>query len=138
MRLLNRVLGAIVATTGLILAGWAPGVFTVLTQQQLPPAIASDSAAMSVWSGVAFARVFGAVLFGVGAVLWATNASVVRAKAVQTALFFSFALATAVVAAQQIAIWTNGVGWALAGLFAALAIATGARLAPAGRTLSWR
>jgi hypothetical protein len=138
MRLLNRVLGAVVATTGLVLTGWAPGVFTLLTQQQLPPAVSSDSAAMAVWSGVAFVRVFGGVLFGVGAVLWVTNASVVRVRAVQTTLFFSFALATAVVAAQQIAIWTNGVGWALAGLFAALAIATGVRLAPAGRTLSWR
>jgi hypothetical protein len=119
------VLGLVVMSVGLGLAGWAPPAFEMLSGQVLPAPVAANEAAMAVWSGIAFVRVFGAVLFGMGAVLWTSNARVPRPRATQGVLFVSSAFAGLVVAAQQVAIWANAVGWTLVGFFAALTIITG-------------
>ncbi|HYT68401.1 MAG TPA: hypothetical protein VEL51_18390 [Vicinamibacterales bacterium] len=133
MRLLNRTLGCLVALIGLGLAGWAPPAFEVLSGRVLPTPVASDQVAMTVWSGVAFVRVFGAILFGAGAVCWASNAQIPKTRVIQASLFVSFVLAGLIVSAQQVAIWANAVGWVLAGLFCALAAATGIPLVRPGR-----
>ena len=125
MRLLSRFIGLVVMSVGLGLAGWAPAAFEVLSGQVLPAPVATDQAAMAVWSGVAFVRVFGAILFGMGAVLWTSNARVPRPRATQGVLFVSSAFAGLVVTAQQVAIWANAVGWTLVGFFAALTVVTG-------------
>jgi hypothetical protein len=128
MRVINRSLGCLGVAVGLALAGWAPPILGLLTGQPMPVPVASDPQAMAVWSGVAFARVCGAVLAGLGAVLFASSAPVVRPRNVTASLFASSLLATAVVVAQQVAIWTNAVGWTLAGLFGFFTVATAMQL----------
>jgi hypothetical protein len=146
MRVLNRILGLLVAMVGFGLAGWAPPAFEllsghslpipVLSGHSLPIPVATDPAAMTAWSGVAFVRVFGAVLFGIGATLWASNARTPRPRVLHAILFVSFVFAGLIVWAQQVAIWGNTVGWALVALFGALAISTGVALAWSGNRTS--
>src|SRR5262245_42363239 len=121
MRVLNGAVGILVAAAGGWIALWAPPAFETLTGSTLPVPAAAEPAAMAVWSGVAFLRVVGAVLFGIGVVLWAASAPVVNPRRVQTALLISSAFAGLVTWAQQVAIWTNAVGWGLVGLFGVLA-----------------
>ena len=128
MRVLNRVMGGLVAVLGFVIAGWAPLAFEVLSGRALPAPVASDQAAMTVWSGVAFVRAFGAVLFGIGAVLWAANARTPRPRITHAALFLSAVFAALIVAVQQVAIWSNATGWALVSVFAAMTIVSGLRL----------
>ena len=125
MQLVNRALGLLVAVIGVGLALWAPPAFEMLTGHRLPFPAANDGAAMVVWSGVAFLRVFGAVLFGIGAVLWSSNARAATSRGIRLALFLSSVFASLLVWSQQVAIWANSVGWALVGLFGVLAITTG-------------
>ena len=124
MRRLNRVLGLFVAILGVGLALWAPAGFERLTGQPLPVPAANDQAAMIAWSGVAFVRVFGAVLLAIGAALWASTTGAAT-RGVQLALCLSAAFAGVIVWAQQVAIWANSVGWALVALFGVLAISSG-------------
>jgi len=129
MRVLIRILGFLVASLGFGLALWGPPAFERLSGHSLPIPVATDPAAMTVWSGVAFVRVFGAVLFGIGATLWASHARNPRPRALHAVLFVSFLFAGLIVWAQQVAIWGNTVGWVLVGVFGALAISTGIALA---------
>ena len=133
MRLLNRAVGWMAVVVGLVLVGWAPPILALLSGHALPAPVASDPAAMVVWSGVAFARVCGAVVAGMGAVLFASSAVVFRPSLVAAALLASSVLATAVVASQQVAIWTNALGWGLVFLFACFAAAAGLQLARSSR-----
>jgi hypothetical protein len=128
MQTISRVLGVVVAALGLFLAGWAPVVFASLSGHALPAPVASSETAMSVWSGVAFARVFGALVFAVGAVLWASTAPVAKARSIHVALLAGFAFATLMVWSQQVAIWANAVGWSLVGLFGVLTLLTAVTL----------
>jgi hypothetical protein len=88
---------------------------------------------MVIWSGVAFVRVFGAVLFSLGAALWANSARISQPRVTQTVLFVSCVFAGLIVWSQQVAIWTNAVGWVLVGLFFALAATTGVGLLTGSR-----
>ena len=124
MRALNRGVGIVVALLGFGLAAWAPLFFSSLSGHPLPNPVATNSLAMAIWSGVAFARAFGAVLVGVGAVLWASNATGDRPQLVQRLLCASFIFATLIAWIQQVAIWSGPIGWALVGLFGGLAIVT--------------
>ena len=125
MRVLNRLLGLIVAAVGVGLAGWAPMVFGLVTGLPLPAPVASDKAAMMVWSGLAFVRIFGAVLTGIGALLWTVNAARPRAETLQTVICGTAIFAALVTWAQQVAIWSNSIGWLLVALFGAVAVVTG-------------
>ena len=80
---------------------------------------------MAIWSGVAFVRVFGAALFGLGAALWASNSPAPRPRLTQAVLFVSFVFGGLIVWAQQVAIWANETGWALVVLFFVLAAISG-------------
>ncbi len=127
MRMLNRVLGLLVAAIGMAVAGFGPSVFEALSGRTLPAPIGGDRDAMVVWSGVAFARAFGAVVFGIGAALWAVNASAPRQRAVHLSFFVGFLFAALIVWSQQTSIWTGSTGWALVALFAALAAVSAVR-----------
>lgn len=133
MRVFNRILGLLVASAGVGLAGWAPPVFELLSGRALPTPVATDETAMVIWSGVAFVRVFGAALVGLGAALWASNAAIPKPRVIQASLFVSFIFAGLIVWTQQVAIWANAVGWALVTLFFLLAIVTGITLVRPGR-----
>lgn len=122
MRALTRFLAFGVALTGLVLAGWGPVVFEALTGRALPAPIATDAAAMTAWSGIAFLRVLGAALGVLGAVagtLLAKEPSLQRAWRV---LAGTTALTAVLVLAQTWAVWGTMLGGLLAGAFAVLAL----------------
>jgi len=118
---LNRVLGLLVAASGVVAASWGPRVFEFVSGQVLPPPAANDPAAMAAWSGVAFLRVLGALLLGFGALLWVASGGMASARRIHVVVLAMSAFAVLILTAQQIAIWTNGTGWFLAGLFAVVA-----------------
>jgi len=128
MRLINRMAGSVVALVGLLLAGWAPPAFELLSGRALPLPVASDPTAMTIWSGVAFVRVLGALLVSVGLILWAANARAPRPRVFQAIVCAGALFAALITSAQQIAIWTNAVGWALVGLFGVIATISACRL----------
>jgi hypothetical protein len=136
MRWMNSILGLIIMAAGFSLAGWAPLAFEVFSGRTLPVPVPTDATAMTIWSGVAFVRVFGAVFFGLGAVLWGSHTRTLGPRATQKALFVSSAFATLVVLAQQVAIWSNAVGVALVGLLCALMIVSGINLLRSGELIT--
>jgi hypothetical protein len=85
----------------------------------------NDRTAMAIWSGVAFARVFGALLVSVGLIVWAANARTPRAGVFRVIVCGGALFAALITSSQQIAIWTNAVGWALVALFGAIAAVSG-------------
>ncbi len=123
MRPVSRYLALAVAAFGVLLAGWGPVVFEVISGRQLPLPVATDEAAMLAWSGVAFLRVLGATLFVLGIVLNVSHRAPLSPRAPARALAISAAFATLVVLAQAQAIWSTAFGFLLAGIFAALALA---------------
>jgi len=115
----------VIVAVGFGLAGWAPPAFEVLSGYTLPPPVATDMTAMTIWSGVAFVRAFGAVLLGLGGVLWAANTRTPGTRSVEKAVFVSSTFAVVIVLTQQVAIWANAVGFVLVALFCAVALISG-------------
>jgi hypothetical protein len=74
--------------------------------------------------GVAFVRACGAVLFGLGAVLWAASARA-GPRNIEKAVFISSAFAAVILLTQQVAIWANAVGFVLVGLFCVVTLISG-------------
>jgi hypothetical protein len=113
-------------------------VFGLVTGLPLPAPVASDKTAMMVWSGLAFVRIVGALLTGIGAVLWTVNAARPRAETLQTVLCGTAIFAALITSAQQVAIWSNSIGWLLVALFGAIAAVSGLRLRRTAPTLATR
>lgn len=86
------------------------------------PARAS-TLAVQVWTGIAFMRLVGALLAGVGVIAWCARAltSGDAQLAVGRGLLWLSVLAFFTALAQQLAIWTNPAGWLLVALFLGLA-----------------
>jgi len=85
------------------------------------------------WHVTAFARMFGAALFGYGFLLWAVSRAVnelsaANLRSVLMALLLGNLLAAVVSITQQSSIWYNSAGWVTSGIFAALTLAYGALL----------
>ncbi|OGO39393.1 MAG: hypothetical protein A2W35_13215 [Chloroflexi bacterium RBG_16_57_11] len=100
------------------------------------PELSIDST--TYWHLAAFARMFGAALFGYGFLLFALREAVNELSAahqrrVVMALLLSNLLAAVVSITQQSSIWYNPAGWVTTGVFAALTLAYGAMLV-AGRS----
>ena len=96
-----------------------------MTGLPLPAPVASDKTAMMVWSGLAFVRIFGAVLTGIEGLLWTVNAARPRAETLQMVICGTAIFAALVTWAQQVAIWSNSIGWLLVALFGAVAAVSG-------------
>ncbi len=124
----SRAIGLIAMLVGFAFASWAPRAFVAISGRPLPVPRSEDAIPMIAWSGVAFARAFGAVLLGLGAVLWITARGRRDDAALHKVLFASSVFATLVVLAQQVAIWSNVVGFVLVGILASIAVATGVDL----------
>ncbi len=132
MRMLNRILGLLAAAIGMAIAGFGPSVFELVSGRALPAPLGGDRDAMLVWSGVAFVRAFGAVLFAIGAALWATSGPVLKPRAIHGAFFIGFLFAALILWSQQSSVWSGAAGWTLVLLFFALAAVSLLRLmAPA-------
>lgn len=85
------------------------------------------------WHLAAFARMFGAALFGYGFLLWSLRGAVEAMpgktrNSVAAALLLGNLLAAVVSLTQQSSIWYNAAGWVTSGVFAALALAYTAML----------
>jgi len=88
---------------------------------------------IAYWHVTAFARMFGAALFGYGFLLWAVSRavdefSVENLRSVLMALLLGNLLAAIVSIAQQSSFWYNAAGWVTSGVFTALTLAYGAIL----------
>lgn len=127
MRLLSKMIAMLTMVTGLGMALYGNLVFEVVSGHALPVPVAEDSDAMAIWSGVAFARIAGAAILCLGAVLWAANQAPQRESLMHRTLFWPAVLATLVTLSQQEAIWSATSGVVLVGLFAVIAVTTGIR-----------
>ena len=88
---------------------------------------------IAYWHVTAFARMFGAALFGYGFLLWAVSRGVdelsaANQRSIVMALLLSSLLSAVVSITQQSSIWYNAAGWITSGVFAVLTLAYGAML----------
>ena len=88
---------------------------------------------ITYWHVTAFARMFGAALFGYGFLLWAVSRaanelSAANLRSVLMALLLGNLLAAIVSITQQSSFWYNAAGWVISGIFAVLTLAYGAFL----------
>jgi hypothetical protein len=88
---------------------------------------------LAYWHVTAFARMFGAALFGYGFLLWAISRAVnemsaANLRSVLMALLLGNLLAAIVAITQQSSFWYNAAGWVTSGIFAALTLAYGVTL----------
>ena len=82
------------------------------------------------WQVTAFARMFGAALFGFGLLLWALRGLVDKLspgdrRGLLFALLLTNLMGFIVALTQQFAVWQSLAGWILTGLFALLLLAYG-------------
>ena len=92
------------------------------------PELSIDST--TYWHLTAFARMFGAALFGYGFLLFAlreaiSELSAAHQRRIVMALLLSNLLATVVSITQQSSIWYNAAGWVTSGVFALLTLTYG-------------
>jgi len=95
--------------------------------------------AQTYWQIAAFVRMFGAVLFGFGFVLWALRDFVdgmgARSRrGLVFALFLANLMAFIVSITQQSAVWGSAAGWVTTGVFAVLLLVYGYFLVQESRT----
>lgn len=88
---------------------------------------------ITYWHVTAFARMFGAALFGYGFLLWAVSRladelSAANLRSVLMALLLGNLMAAIVSITQQSSFWYNAAGWVTSGIFALLTLAYGAFL----------
>jgi hypothetical protein len=121
----NRAIGLLTMLIGLFVASWGPTVFQAVTGRSLPEPLAQDPSAMTVWTGVAFARAFGAALVVVGAFLWATNRPENKRNGMSIAPVMAAVFGALVIAAQRQAIWATSAGLVFVALSAVIAITSG-------------
>ena len=127
---LNRLttIYAVIATVlGLVFFLWGPVLLSLYGVPQLPSPVVGDVNAMSMWSGVAFVRTFGAVLFAFGVLLWFVRSisDPVVQRNLAVALFVGTGLVGLVTLIQQIAIWNSVAGWVTFGMLALFALGYG-------------
>jgi len=117
----------VLLVSGLALSGWGPVLIRRYGAGAIPDPVPSDEAAMTVWAGISFLRLFGAALFGVGVVsLFTRSLSRVEAqKAVSRGLSGAMLVIFVVALLQQIAIWSTTLGWLTVGLLLLVALGYG-------------
>lgn len=130
-RRLLVIAGAIAGVFGLVM-GLGPGLLPFFPQ--LPAPMAADPTAMPIWTGVAFLRLAGILLAGLGAVAVAVGRlEDARSRRVLASVLAGVgALGAGITAIQQLAIWSarTWLGWLVAvTLLALCAAATSLTLA---------
>ncbi len=83
--------------------------------------------ALTYWHMAAFARMFGAALFGFGLILWAIRPQLKQMEAstlrgVVFALLLANIMALFVTLTQQSSVWQTTAGWIASGIFAVLVL----------------
>jgi hypothetical protein len=82
------------------------------------------------WQIAAFARMFGAVLFGLGLLVWAVSRGieempVERRRSILFSLVLGNLMAAFVSTVEQVSIWGTSAGWVMAAIFAFFTLAYG-------------
>jgi hypothetical protein len=127
-------LGAVLLMAlGAFLTGWGPLILPSLGIPPLPLPDPQAPQAIGLWKVIAFIRLFGAAVLGLGLVVWALRGvedgvalrRVARGMAIATGLILGTILI------QQVAVWSTWPGVALAAFFALMTMLYG--LASLGR-----
>lgn len=121
------VAGAVLLVSGFALSGWGPMLIPLYGASDIPTPVASNRAAMTVWTGISFVRLFGTALAGLGMVsLFTHNLSSIEArKAISRGLFAAMVVVLVVAVIQQIAIWSTPIGWVTVGFLFLVALGYG-------------
>lgn len=95
---------------------------------------------VAYWYITSFARIFGAVLLGMGVVLWATSGAINEitphsVRGILYALIIAYVVVLITVLTQQVAVWQSPAGWVMAVLFGGLMMACGFFLINYDRTV---
>jgi hypothetical protein len=117
----------VLLVSGFALWGWGPMLIPLYGASDIPDPVVSDKAAMTVWAGISFLRLFGAALFGVGMVSLFTHglSSAEAQKAVSRGLFAATVVIFVFAFIQQTAIWCTTAGWLTVGLLLLLTLGYG-------------
>ena len=128
---INAVIAMVI---GLFFSFFGPMLLPAFGASQIPEPVASDPYAMSFWSALAFARIFGATLFGFGTLLWTLRSitEVKLARTIALALFITNGFLGGFALIQQLAIWDMVAGWIMVGMFIIFALGYGYFYSAAG------
>jgi hypothetical protein len=119
-------LALVVIAFGAWMALWGGNAFELFGGYQLPQPVAEDESAMAVWAGVSFARVTGALILGLGALLFAILRRRNRDQAVGYALLAAAVFGLAIALTQQMAVWRGWVSLLLPAAFVVIGLAAAA------------
>jgi len=114
---------------GIVFTLYAPVMMAFFGVAEIP-----ENNVLLYWHVAAFARLFGAVLFGFGLLLWSLGSLISRNEAlagrrgVLFSLLFTNGMAAIVTLTQQFSVWLRPAGWALVGLFSLFTLAYAAFL----------
>lgn len=102
---------------------------------QVPQTLSGD--VLDYWQVAAFARLFGAALFGFGFLLFSLRNAVDEfnphsRRGVIFAMLLAHLAAAIVAVTQQFALWLNSAGWIATGIFGIFTLAYGYFLTPFG------
>lgn len=125
----HRVLSGValvVIAFGAWMALWGGNAFELFSGYELRQPVVEDESAMAVWAGVSFARVTGALILGLGALLFASLRRHNRDVAVGYALLAAAVFGLAITLTQQVAIWRGWVSLLLPAAFVAIGLAAAA------------
>ena len=120
-----RLASAVLGLLGLVLlisTGWIAAALGAVGAGA-PGAV--DSASMAFWFQLAFMRLFGTAIIGLGAILWwcLSHLTSDQQSSLLKVLSVALAFLALVTVVQQVAIWDSAAGWALAGTLLILATA---------------
>ena len=125
-RIVIRCGGAALCILGLVLL-FATGSVAMMLGAAGRDAVAgsTDPASMVFWFQLAFMRLFGTALIGLGAiVLWChSHVSGVQHRSLVKVLGVVLAALALMAVSQQVAIWNSNAGWVLAGSLLLMATA---------------
>jgi hypothetical protein len=107
---------------GIFFTIYAPNMLAYFGIPNIP-----ENNTLLYWNIAAFARLFGAALFGFGLLLWAVRSLVTSSLVsveIRRGIFFALALAgivgIIVALTQQFGVWSSAAGWVMILLFLAL------------------
>ncbi|RPI26863.1 MAG: hypothetical protein EHM61_10430 [Acidobacteria bacterium] len=115
LQMLVTLTGALLIGFGFVFLFWGPMTLSLFGASHLPTPVVSDEAAMQVWSAVAFTRLFGATLLGLGVVIWLLRSAVllVGTRKLAGVIASIFGILSLTVLIQQLAVWRTSAGWAM-------------------------
>ena len=115
LQTLVTLTAALLIGFGFVFLFWGPMMLSLFGAGQLPTPVVSDDAAMQVWTALAFARLFGATLLGLGIVIWLLRSAVLwlGTRKLAGVIASTLTILSLTVLIQQLAVWRTSAGWAM-------------------------